>query len=211
MKGVLFDFWGTLIENAIMPSPVRQVRYLMKIRTPFPEYIVRFEEVFMTKEYKDLYEAFEAVCKEFDIKPEKELLDNLVGMWNKNELLCKPFPETIKLLDELKGKYKIALITNTPSSVKRVIEKFELGKYFDTTILSYEVGMLKTNPKMFEKALKELKLKKDEVMMVGDSMETDVMGAEKAGIKAVLVDRRGRREYENKVSDLSEIKKFLEE
>ena len=46
MKGVLFDFWGTLVENAIRPSPIRQVQFYMNLEMPFSDYVVRFEEVF---------------------------------------------------------------------------------------------------------------------------------------------------------------------
>ncbi|MFC1648573.1 HAD family hydrolase [Nanoarchaeota archaeon] len=211
MKGVIFDFWGTLVENAVRPSPVRQVRYLMRLDVPFSEYIVKFEEAFMTQDFEDLYEAFTNVCKAFDVKPEPELLDKLVGMWNKNDMLCKPFPEMDLVLEELKEKgFKIGLLSNTPNSIKRVLEKFDMERYFDAIILSCDCGVLKTNPKMFEIALKDMGLKKDDVVHVGDAMETDVKGAESAGIKPILLDRRNRRDYENKILTLEEVFEYLE-
>ena len=198
------------MENGIFPSPVRQVRFIMDLKMPFPEFIVRFEECFMLKEYENLTEAFKNVCKEFDVEPKQELLDSLVGMWNKNTLLSKPYPETKDVLEKLKKKHKLVLISNTDQfSVVPVLDKFELRKYFDEIVLSYEVGMLKTNPKMFEHALSKLKLKKEDVIMVGDSMETDIKGANNAGIKPVLIDRLNRRAYEDRIGDLKEIDGFL--
>lgn len=211
VKAILFDFWGTLVENGTYPSPVRQVKYMLNLRNlPFPLYIIQLERSFMTKRFDDLYKAFEIVCQEFKIKPTQELLDKLVGMWNKNKLLAKPYPDTIPALEKLKKKYKIILISNTDCfSVDSVMEKYDMKKLFDAIVLSYDVGMLKTNPEMFEKALKKVKVKKGDAIMVGDSIESDISGAENAGIKAILIDRNNKREYENKITNLKEIDKFL--
>ena len=64
---------------------------------------------------------------------------------------------------------------------------------------------------MFEQALKKLGVKKDDAIMVGDSIDTDMVGAEAAGIKAVLVDRKNNRDYKLKISSLTEIEKILEQ
>jgi len=212
-KLVIFDFWGTLVENGIFPSPVRQVKYILRIEEPFSEYIVKFEEIFMLKKYDDLYSAFRAVCEAFTKNPEQFILDRLVGMWNKHKLLARPFRETIALLERLKKEgYKIALISNTDCfTTDEVLDKYDLRKYFDDIVLSYKVNMLKTNPKMYEMILKKLKVDKSDALVVGDSIETDMNGAKDAGIKAVLVDRRGRREFSPKISNLEELDNFLKE
>lgn len=211
VKAIFFDFWGTIVENGVFPSPVRQAKQILnQYRLPFPLYIIQFERALMTKKYADLYEAFTHVCNEFKVKPTQYMLDKLVGMWNKNKLLSKPFPETIEVLEKLKGKYKLVLISNTDCfSVESVMDKFKLKDYFDVIVLSYEVGMLKSDPKMFDIALKKLKLKKEDVIMVGDSVESDIAGANKAEIKGILIDRQDRREFEDKILSLTEIDKYL--
>ncbi len=213
IKAIIFDFWGTLIDQGVTPSPLRQVKAILRLGIPFQEYILPFENVFMTKGYEDLTQAFTAVCKIFGREPKPWLVEKLVGLWNKNKLLAKLYPETIGVLEELKSKgYKLALISNTDfSSVESLLEKFDLNKYFDATHLSFKTGFLKTDKESFESIVKQLKVKKDEVLMVGDSIATDIKGAENAGIKAVLVDRRNMREFENKIKDLSELKDVLEE
>ena len=164
----------------------------------------------MMSEPESLTEAFTNVCKVFNIEPKKEIIENLVGMWNKNMLLAKPYPETIETLERLKKDYKIGLISNTDKfSLEPLLEKFGLDKYFDYTALSYKMTMLKTNPKMFEDVLSNLGISKEEAIMVGDSMETDIKGAINAGVKPILIDRRNVRTYENKIRDLKEIDKFL--
>ncbi len=209
MKLVFFDFWGTLVENGIHPSPVRQVKYILGLgNMHFPEYIVRFEKVFMTKKFDDLYEAFGAVCDEFDIRKDKAILDKLVGMWNKNRLLAKPYPETEKVLGDI--KVPKVLISNTDCfSLSSVMEKYELDKYFDFKILSCDEGMLKTNPKMFNLGLEKFSCDPKEALMIGDSVPSDMRGAENAGIKGVLIDRNKRRDYEPKIVSLDEVNNYL--
>jgi len=211
IKAVIFDFWGTLMEIGVFPSPVRQVKYILNLDMPFQDYIVKFEQAFMLKKFNNLTEAFENVCKDFGKEPDKFIMDKLVGMWNKNMLLAKPFLDTISVLGSLKKKkLKLALISNTDSiSIMPLLDKFDLRKFFDVIVLSYETGKLKTDPDMYKLCLRKLKVKKNEAIVVGDSVESDIKGAEAAGIKALLLDRRNRMEYEGKILSLNEIEKHL--
>ncbi|MFH1511540.1 MAG: HAD family hydrolase [Candidatus Woesearchaeota archaeon] len=210
IKAVLFDSWGTLLENGVFPSPVKQVQRILNIRLAFSEYITKFEHVFMLGKYSSLRDAFEEVAKEFDVPAKPFIIDKLVGMWNKNMLLAKPFPEAVEVLTRLKKDHKLAFVSNTdPFSIGPVLEKFDLRKHFNVIACSYEVGYLKTDRQMFEHVLRKLAVKKNEAVMVGDSMESDIAPAEAYGVKAVLVDRRGTRDNANKVANLSELDKFL--
>ncbi|MGM5487706.1 MAG: HAD family hydrolase [Nanobdellota archaeon] len=207
MKAVLFDFWGTIIENGIFPSPVKQAKFILRIDMPFSDYIERFEKSFMTRKADNLTEAFRNVCDEFDVRPPEHVIDKLVGMWNKNTLLAKPFEDTFETIKGLREKgVKIGLVSNTdPFSITQLISKFELDELFDGIVLSYEAGMLKSNPEMFDKALAKLGVAKEDAVMVGDSIESDMKGAENAGIKAYLIDRKDKRDYESKITGLKEL------
>lgn len=212
IKTIIFDFWGTIIENGVFPSPVRQAKIMLGLyKMSFPAFIVDFELAFMTKKFDDLYEGFTAVCEKFKLEPKKDMLDRLVGMWNKNAMLAKPFPETINVLEDLGKNYKLALMSNTDCfSVNSVIEKHDLNKHFNKVFLSFETGMLKTNPDMFSLALKKLRTTKENTLMVGDSLESDVMAARTAGINAVLVDRQDRRSFKYKIINLEQLKEIIE-
>lgn len=210
MKVLIFDMWGTIIENGVYPSPLRQIRRILRINAPFPEYITKFEDVFMLNKFENLTDAFHEVSKAFNIKPPSFVIDKCVGLWNKNAILAKPFPESIEVLEELKKKYKLVLVSNTDQfSSEQVIKKFNLDQYFEKVILSYKFGKLKTNPKFFDAVLKDLKVAHKDAVMIGDSLESDVKPAEDAGIKAILVDRKDRREHANKVNSLVQIESML--
>ncbi|MBD3313018.1 HAD-IA family hydrolase [Candidatus Woesearchaeota archaeon] len=207
IKAIIFDFWGTLMEQGVNPSPFKQAKYFFRIKAPFSEFAPKFEKAFMTEYFDSLSEGFRKVSQEFSLNPPDFVYEKLVGVWNKNKLLAKPYPETLDALTELKKKYRLALVASTDCfSVNEVIDKYDLRKYFDVIALSYETGLLKTDKKMFQHILKKLKVTKDEAVMVGDSIESDMVGAEAAGISSVLVDRKDKREYPNKILDLTQVK-----
>ncbi len=211
VKGVFFDFWGTLVENGTY-SPLKQSFSILRVRMPFGQFAEQFERVLMTKQYEDQAAAFTEVCKAFNVNPIPIVIEKLIGVWNKNRLLATIYPDTIDTLKALKDKkIKLALISNAPqNSVEQAMERFGMKDLFDAVLISHEQGMLKTEG-LFELALKKLKLKKGDVIAVGDSIETDIKGAEAAGIKAYLLDRRGKREFANKVLTLTELIKIAEE
>lgn len=206
-KAILLDFWGTLVDNGVR-SPIKQVKYTFDIRLPFSQYVVRLENAMMKKQFANLTDAFEMVCQEF--KVDHKQVENMVGMWNKNWMLAAPYPDTIQGLEELQSKYKLILISNTDNfSVPNVLEKFNLKKYFHDIVLSCEVGSLKTEPQFIQSILEKHGLKKEDCVLVGDSLLSDIQAATAAQIKGILIDRRNTREFKPKITSLLELKDHL--
>ncbi|MEM0231401.1 MAG: HAD family hydrolase [Candidatus Woesearchaeota archaeon] len=211
VKAIAFDFWGTLVENGTY-SPIRQIKNILRLYDiPFSEYVLRFEKAMMTKDFPTLKEAFENVAKEFGIKPNEYQLNLLIGLWNKNWLMAKMYPETEKVLQELKQQYRLVLISNSDKfSIEQVLKKFNLEKYFDLILLSYKEGALKTDGLLLEKAAEQLGIPKEEILMVGDSIESDILPAQKAGARAVLIDRKNRRQdVKDRITSLEDIQKII--
>ncbi len=210
IKAVLFDFWGTIVQQGEY-SPLKQTYQLMRPRMHFGTFVEKFERVAMTKPFDDQNQMYNAAFEEFGMQPKDWIIEKLVGVWNKNKLLAQPYPETMKVLEELKKKgIKLALIANTfQSSVDGLLEKFGMDKLFDVVCFSCDIGYIKTDIEMINHTLAQLGVSKEEAVMVGDSMQTDIVGAEKAGVFPVLIDRKGTREYTNKIASLTELDKFL--
>jgi putative hydrolase of the HAD superfamily len=211
-KAIIFDLWGTIIETGVVPSPSRQVKYFLRVQQSFPDFIVAFEHSFMTGKFNSLQEAFEQVVKDFNLRIPDFVYEKLVGTWNKNAILSKMYPETLEVLQELKKRgYKLYLLSNTDQfSFEQVNTKFNLNELFDKVYPSFETGLLKANPESYKHILKDNKLKADDVLMIGDSVDSDIKSAEKAGIKGILVDRNDTREAEEKVTSLSQLLDKLE-
>lgn len=210
VKAVLFDFWGTLIENGTY-SPLKQSYRILRVRVPFSQFVEQFERVVMTNQFEDQAQAFEEACKSFNVNPLPIIIDRLIGVWNKNRLLAKVYPDTVDTLKALKEKgVKIAIVSNAlQHSVEQVLERFQLTELFDGVFVSHAEGKLKTDG-LFVVALEKLGLSASEVISVGDSIETDIRGAEMAGIAGYLIDRRNSREFERKIVSLKEILDLVE-
>lgn len=87
---------------------------------------------------------------------------------------------------------KLGIITNGDVRAQRnKIKCLGVGKVFDRVVYARELGKLKEKPhaQAFRKALKGLNIKAREAVYVGDNFDTDIAGAKKAGIRAVLLRR----------------------
>jgi putative hydrolase of the HAD superfamily len=69
------------------------------------------------------------------------------------------------------------------------MDRAGLERYLDFTITAKDVGAGKPETIIFSTALKKADLAASEVIYVGDQYQIDVLGANRAGIEAVLVDR----------------------
>jgi len=209
IKAILFDFWGTLAEQGVY-SPIKQVRNILRIRMPFPEFVIRFEKAMMLHPFNDLQDTFLSLGEELNIEITRREMDDLIGMWNKSWMLAELYPEVEDALKQLKEKYTLVLVANTNKSyVEKVVEKFKLSSYFDKVFLSYQEGMIKTDREFFLRVVQELGLSVEECVMVGDSMQSDILAAQEAGMKAILVDRKNARDYAPKIARLLELEGVL--
>ncbi len=107
------------------------------------------------------------------------------------------FPEVPKVLNLLKSKYRLGIVTNTSSSEvpNRVLSRLRLREYFSVVATSADLGVRKPYPGIFYYALRELSSGANDTAFVGDSIKHDIVGARSLGMKTVLVDRR--RQYES--------------
>ena len=209
VKAILFDFWGTLVENGVW-SPIKQIKNILNLDLPFSEYVVRMEKAMMTKTFPSLKDAFESVCKEFDVPYTEQKMEQLIGMWNKSWMLAKPYEEIKEELEKLKKQYALILVSNTDCfSINQVLDKFQLRQYFDPIFFSYELGMIKTDEKFLKTVLQKAKLDPEDCIMVGDSIISDMEAAKAAGIKAILLDRKDGQHFHPKIRNLKELPSIL--
>lgn len=125
----------------------------------------------------------------------------------------KPFvyDESYQVLDQLKGKFKLLLLTNGSPDLQntKLTITPEIAPYFDQIVISGDFGRGKPDPTIFEHALKIMEINKEEALMVGDNLMTDILGATRAGIKSVWINRHNKEKLPD-VTPTYEIK-HLEE
>ena len=95
-----------------------------------------------------------------------------------------------ELMAYLAQKYPIIVLSNGFKEVQyRKIATSGLQEYITHVVLSEEVGVQKPNKLIFEYALKLINKKASEVMMIGDNMETDIMGAAEMGMDTIYLSK----------------------
>ena len=143
---------------------------------------------------EDFWKIFleNADAKNIDIEIAKNL-------WRKYQ---KPIENTFELLKKLKQHYRLAALTTISKEwldYKR--EKYNLDEYFEVIISSGYSGLIKPHDEIYELAAKELKEKlgvnPEECLFVDDA-KSNLLPAEKLGIKTVLFTKQAELEKELK-------------
>ena len=159
--------------------------------------------------YYRLKDVFDALNFEVSDKIIHQVSDDYIKFLPEYNNL---FDGAIELLDYLKPNYKLHIITNGFSEVQdRKLSNANIGHYFETITNSELAGHKKPNPIIFEYALKVAKASKEESIMIGDSLEADVLGALDFGIDAIFFNEN-KAEIEHKVfqiNHLLELKNIL--
>ncbi len=102
------------------------------------------------------------------------------------------FPGTLEVLEYLKGKYTLHIITNGFEEVQhRKVAASGLDKFFTNTITSDEAGYKKPDCRIFKYSLDLTGADSAQSLMIGDDPEIDIQGAKAVGIDQVLVDHEG--------------------
>jgi len=171
-----------------------------------------YREEKVTKEalrFGRLNEAFVAV----NVSVEMELIhklsnDYIEHLSNFNHL----FDHTFEILDYLKINYKLHIITNGFDEVQhKKMQKSNILHYFDTVTNSEMAGVKKPNPKIFNHALEKANTNAERSIMIGDSLEADVLGAKRIGMEAIFFDVNNKvlQEDIKQVNNLVSLKHYL--
>lgn len=113
------------------------------------------------------------------------------------------YEETFAVLDRLKQDYQLVMLTNGSPELQQ--EKLDavpqLAPYFDHIVVSGAFGEGKPAKALFEHVLGLLQLEPKETLMVGDKLTTDVLGAGRAGITSLWMNRQGRSRTDEIIPD----------
>jgi HAD superfamily hydrolase (TIGR01509 family) len=120
-------------------------------------------------------------------------------------------PGTAAHLDEIGRRYRIAVISNADGKIEGVLNKFDIGRCFDTITDSGLVGYEKPHPEIFRQALMSMNAAPEESLYVGDVYSVDYLGAKGAGMQALLMDVPGayRERGVPRVGSLEELQTVL--
>ncbi|MDR2028166.1 MAG: HAD-IA family hydrolase [Treponema sp.] len=112
-------------------------------------------------------------------------------------------PKNMALLQKLRDRgFKTALISNADVADIYHWRGSALSRSFDAAIFSYEVGLLKPDPRIFRMALERLGTGADQCLYVGDGGHGELRGAKEAGMTTVLTTEYIRRAWPEKINAL---------
>ena len=104
----------------------------------------------------------------------------------------RPVCGVIPLLNRLKPDVKIAVVTNNLVAEQQdKLRACRLEQLVDALVVSEEAGFVKPDPAIFEIALNRLQCRAEEAVMIGDLWDVDILGAYRAGIRAIWLNRYG--------------------
>jgi len=120
---------------------------------------------------------------------------------------------SIDLLEYLAPKYEMHILTNGFLETQNIkIKTSKIAHYFKTMTTSECSGYKKPNPKIFNFKLDKINAQKEECLMIGDNLLTDIGGARRSGIDQLFFNPT-RMKFEQKVtfqvSELIDIKSLL--
>ncbi len=144
--------------------------------------------------YCHTHTVFEAIHSLFpeDEAEEKKALDYLRNRMDLSEFIEYLImePNLLQVLGVLRQRRILtAICTNRTTSMKHVMERFNLHPYFDMVVTALDVEHPKPHGESVEKIVSAFNLKKEEILFVGDS-DVDMKTAEAAGVRFVAYKAR---------------------
>ncbi|MFX0555342.1 YjjG family noncanonical pyrimidine nucleotidase [Maribacter sp. CXY002] len=122
------------------------------------------------------------------------------------------FPEAKAILAYLKPKYKLHIITNGFQEIQeKKLKNSGIHHYFEHIVDSEMAGVKKPNPIIFEMALQKANTLPSKSLMVGDSLEADILGAKSLGFNTIHFNAHREPEHNHclMITALGEIKSYL--
>ena len=159
--------------------------------------------------YNRLKFSFDALNMEISDENITTIANDYIEFLTDNNHL---FDGAIEVLEYLKPKYKLHIITNGFASVQeKKINNALLSDYFSTVTNSELAGVKKPNSIIFDYAVNVAQASKENSIMIGDCLDADVNGALNAGLDAIFFNEKKIKVPENikQINHLLELKKYL--
>jgi putative hydrolase of the HAD superfamily len=198
LDAVLFDWGGTLMDwgwDAELLTAGHAAGLRALGREPIPELTAKFRDVYLPSFFaeKGMVEEIEypaqvrQLLREFDIEVSDDELQRFLeaehAEWGPAVQLSST---THALLETLRGRgLKLALVSNAidpPELLHRDLERYGIADRVDFAVFSSEVGRRKPDPSIFRRALDALAVEPEHALFVGDTLATDIAGAQALGM-----------------------------
>jgi putative hydrolase of the HAD superfamily len=201
LRAVLFDVDDTLFDSTTLAAMARinAIKAMMESGLPLKSVTKGYNLLIeIVGKYGPNYDFhFDRLLEALGTKPDPKIIAaGVIAYHDTKQAYLKPDPEVIPTLIALRDRgYKLGIISNG-RSVKQWEKIIRLGlhHFFDTVVISEEVGSEKPDVKIFQISLERLGIAPQEAVYVGNHVETDIVGANRVGMVSVRV-LRGKHKY----------------
>jgi putative hydrolase of the HAD superfamily len=203
IKAVFFDLYGTLID---IRTDEQDLWVYAVLSHYFQYHAVRIGTEELKREYFDEIERFlrqsGEVYPEVDVSkvfcsimhrygktrcPKNIIMDAAILFRSLTVKEFDTFPRLFETLKQLRGKYKMAVISDAQwVFADPEMRMLDLDRFFQQRILSSHFGYKKPDVRLFQIAMKKFRVKPEESVYIGDNLCKDLVGAKKAGMKFIL-------------------------
>jgi putative hydrolase of the HAD superfamily len=150
----------------------------------------------------------ETVLREAAVPYDTNLVMGLLGKMQKTTMNLVLFDDVAPTLTELKKRgLKLGLISNIEQDIIETLTRLGLPSWLEIVVTSQDAGANKPQPEIFLEALKRAGVQPAEALYIGDQYQVDVLGANGAGMKGILLDRR---DHYQKIKDCPRIQNLTE-
>lgn len=204
MKYLLFDADGTILDFRRTES-VALERVFSSLNIPYiPENISKYKEINLKcwrlleenkmTQKKLSEERFRLFLKEMERSDDPFEVGVLyTSLLSRNGYLIDGARNMLSSLEN----YKKSLITNgVIETQNRRIDSLDIRRYFERVFISEEIGVNKPDKRFFDCVLKLLKIERKDAVIIGDSIESDIMGGVNSGIDTIYLSFDGKRSEE---------------
>ena len=230
IKAVFFDFYHTLVtyeppqeeleaealkELGVSVSPEVLRRPIMAADEFIYNEIARRQLSNRSQEEKmALYIKYqETVLREAGIKYDQKLVLGLLGKMQQTKMNLALFDDVAPALTDLKSRGIIlGIISNMEQDMTETLTRLGLPSWLEIVVTSQDAGFNKPRPEIFQEALRQAGVPPSEAIYIGDQYQVDVIGANGAGMKGILIDRNDYyRDITDclKISSLGEVVDYL--
>lgn len=220
LRAVTFDFWGTLYQNAyahderleLLGSVLErhnQPRRWGELEAAYSHARSVWDRVWRDQQRSIPIERWlEELLEHLDVRlpddAERRLGETIESVYLRGDD-PRPVPGVREVLPSLTGRYRLGLISDTgltPGRILReVMRRDGVLSYFDALTFSDELGAAKPQPEPFLHTLDVLGVEATEAAHIGDLPETDLRGARRVGMKAILFLGISHREDGRELAD----------
>ncbi len=148
------------------------------------------------------------VLKEAGIEADEKLVLAMLGKMRQFKTKLVLFDDVAPTLNALKSRGLIlGLISNVDRDLTPTINELRLPSWLDIVVTSLDAGFSKPQPEIFKEAMRRAGVQPSQAMYIGDQYKIDCVGADRAGMKGILLDRGG---YFEEVTDCPRIRNLAD-